>query len=302
MLMKNSNLYDGDEIQSKSSFKEVEHALIDLIAETSIWVRPDQVSLTAIYPDIRRGASKEKGQIINGIRIDDNTYANRALKQGISKSLNFKNYVTCHIWPGTTYDERYHTMLPNLVLIPRVLAGLSDFCSEVINVLKYRSWELYGWFPEEDSKPQKPLYYPDKWGSFIEDNITATSDEVISLDEYLEKEEEQEKIYRNRIAVEVDKVKRKVPKWLDNPNQICSRILIIYMKLSNNNALQVKRSKLQSEFEKGCDEPFFSNYNQMKYFGERNHAKVFSEDGNGNIQLWTPIASFVETEFRKREI
>lgn len=57
--------------------------------------------------------------------------------------------MVCHIWPGTTYDERYHTLLANLVLIPRILANLSDYFNAVIDVLKYRSYELYGWYPEE---------------------------------------------------------------------------------------------------------------------------------------------------------
>lgn len=93
------------------------------------------------------------------------------LKKAISGSIDFKNYMVCHIWPGTTYDGRYLvsylTLLANLILIPRILANLSDYFSAVIDVLKYRSYELYGWHPEGTATPQRPSYYPQVWREFM---------------------------------------------------------------------------------------------------------------------------------------
>ena len=120
-------------------FQSIEAQLINIIAATSIWVNPDRISLSPVYPYTKRGRAKEKGKVVDGIRIDDNTYANVAIKKAISGSIDFKNYRVCHIWPGTTYDERYLTLLANLILIPRILANLSDYFSAVIDVLKYRS-------------------------------------------------------------------------------------------------------------------------------------------------------------------
>lgn len=297
--MKTPTKLDGDALQSFDSFKSVEKALIDLIAETAIWVKPTKVSQTPVYPHIRRGAPKEKGQIINGIRIDDNTYANVALKKAISKSTNFENYTVCHIWPGTTYDERYHTLLSNLVLIPRILAGLSDFCSSVVDVLKYRSWELYGWHPEGESVPNLPAYYPKKWRAFIEDDSKVPNEEIISLEEYLdnenlEKDIETVEYEQNKEFCEIEKVQRKVPNWFNKPEQICSRILILFLKMSENGSKPISKKDFKEKFENLYSDPFDSNYNQMKNFGVKNHAKVFSEDALGDVRLWAPVNVFIK--------
>lgn len=85
---------NGDNIVNLSSFQFIEKPLIDLIAETSIWVNPSSISLQPIYPDVRRGMPQDRGRIIEGVRIDDNTYANRAIKklflvQPNSKTISF---------------------------------------------------------------------------------------------------------------------------------------------------------------------------------------------------------------------
>ncbi len=40
-------------------------------------------------------------------------------------------------------------------------------------------------------------------------------------------------------------------------------------------------------------EKFEGNYNQMKNFGLRNHAKVFQEN-NGYVSLWLPVSTFIK--------
>lgn len=151
--------------------QSIEVQLINIIAATAIWVNTDRISLNPVYPYTKRGRAKEKGKVVDGIRIDDNTYANVAIKKAISGSIDFKNYMVCHIWPGPTYDGSYLvsclTLLANLILIPRILANLSDYFSAVIDVLKYRSYELYGWHPEGTAAPQRPSYYPQVWREFM---------------------------------------------------------------------------------------------------------------------------------------
>lgn len=108
----------------------------------------------------------------NGIRLDDNTYANRAIKKaigiglerkyGFKKSVkikDFNGFGVCHIWDGTCYDEKYHTSVANLVLIPRSIAGLSDHCEEVKDILKYESWRRFGFKPDGEPTPVKPKLY-----------------------------------------------------------------------------------------------------------------------------------------------
>ena len=306
--MKKVHTLDGDDIQYSDSFHELEKPLMDLVAQTSIWADPKKVDKTPVYPNVRRGSAKDKGKVINGIKIDDNTYANLAIKQAISKDIDIINYTTCHIWPGTTRDERYHTQLANLVLIPKVIAGLSDYCYQVVQMLKYRAYELYGWYPEEETAPEKPTYYPEIWGEFIKEyceaDESATTEEVIDiedyLDEYITEETDLEYYNNHREELEIDKVWRRVPKWIRNPHQINSMILNTYMILSQNGSQPVLVDELKAAcVNKGIDK-FEGHYNQMKHFGIRNHAKVFEQPKySGVVYLWPQVATYIKGLYSK---
>lgn len=143
-----------------------------LIAETAIWANPEfhrqammKNGCPASHPKIRRarGKNEVKGGKANGIRFDDNTYANRTIKSALGDPKDFVGFEACHIWPKTCYDERYHTAIANLVLLPRALAGLSDHNAEVEKALQYRAYEIYGWWPEEKPQPKRPTFYPENW-------------------------------------------------------------------------------------------------------------------------------------------
>lgn len=301
-------ILDGDAIQNSEAFKQLSKPLIDLVARTAIWVKPANVTENPVYPDKRRGKPEDKGKVIDGIKIDDNTYANKALKRAISKNIDFINYHTCHIWPGTTYDERYHTQLANLVLIPKVLANLSDYCPLIIDILKYRSWELYKWHPKEENDPKRPEYYPEEWRNFIDDTQHLSADEPMDLEEYLYRSDNEgqsndddlEEYNNNREEIEIEKVRRKVPGWLRKPNQICSIILSQFMQLSKNGQLPVKKDDLKAACEKDGVEKFDGNYIQMKNFGIKNHAKVFQEE-NDHVYLWVPISTFVKGLYNNKK-
>jgi len=95
----------------------------------------------------------------------------------------------------------------------------------------------------------------------------------------------------NLKSAEVQKVHRKVPRWLNNPSQYNYKILTAFMTLSNNNTTPISISLLEkhSNIE---DNKFTSHFNQMKIISERNHAKVFDE-AYGEVKLWEPIADFI---------
>jgi hypothetical protein len=97
---------------------------------------------------------------------------------------------------------------------------------------------------------------------------------------------------------EIERVKRRVPQWLNKPNQYNSKILISYMKLSNNNQFPISTSTLEKHCTIDDTHKFTSNYNQMKIISEKNHCKVFSDE-NGEVKLWEPISDFVISEFIK---
>lgn len=103
----------------------------------------------------RKAPGTKSGQILNGIYLDDNTRANKAIKcavleglirkYGIPKKATnlFKDYEACHIWDGTVYDAKYYTSLTNIVLVPRTIAGFTDHCAAVKELLKYESNERF---------------------------------------------------------------------------------------------------------------------------------------------------------------
>ena len=115
--------------------------------------------------DEKRGEYKDET-----IRFDDNTHANTAIKTAILKGLSrysihggskqlFRGFEACHIWPETCYDARYHTSVANIVLLPREIAGLTDHCQAVEELLKYEAWKRFGFKPAEESIPARPKNY-----------------------------------------------------------------------------------------------------------------------------------------------
>lgn len=145
-----------------------------LVAETGLWAHPEvhrrlvsETGAAAMFPYVRRsrpGQGESPGDIVDGIRLDSNNYANVAIKRTVGLTGGLADgFESCHIWPLTCYDPRYHTAVANLVLLPRAIAGLSDHDSEIQQALQYRAYELYGWHPEDRPTPEKPAFYPAIW-------------------------------------------------------------------------------------------------------------------------------------------
>ncbi len=91
---------------------------------------------------------------------------------------------------------------------------------------------------------------------------------------------------------EIERVRRRIPKWIKKPLQINTMILNQYMAMSGNNENPVVLQTLEEAV--GLDSrKFFTNYTQMKIIAEKNHAKVFTEE-DGVVYLWEPVAEFIE--------
>lgn len=161
------------EIMLRAAIEKHNIHLSVLVAETALWANPEvhrilfaENGTGCFFPNTRRykaGKGEKCSAVVNGIRLDNNSYANHAIKQAIGVGRGAEGFETCHIWPATCYDERYHTAIANLVLLPRALASLSDYSLEVRQTLQYRALELYGWYPIEQKKPERPLFYPTNW-------------------------------------------------------------------------------------------------------------------------------------------
>ena len=80
---------------------------------------------------------------------DNNTYANRFVKNAILSSFGtifsgyghrcFTDYWACHIWGNPTCPQ-YFSSIPNLVLLPRAIGGITDHFQPA----QYRSMQLFG--------------------------------------------------------------------------------------------------------------------------------------------------------------
>ena len=285
-----------------------------LIAETSVWASPDvckqlkdKTGNIVWFPNTRRGKSGEKkGSCINGIQIDDNTSANNAIKYAIGiNRKEIKNYHTCHIWPKTCYNERYHTAIPNLVLIPSAIAGLSDHSDEVKKTLQYRSFELYGWHSEKEPQPVKPKNYPTNWQPILSPSkggITklalkkqeSENIQEIEFDSYPQYEYE-------KAQKEIERITRKVPIWLsDKGSEQCnSMILVAFFELLGKNDCVSKRT-----LKERCNSnalfkwEFDKNFPQMTSFGKKANGKVFKCDKD-KVRLWERTAKFVTECYAK---
>ncbi len=125
---------------------------------------------------IRRARSKEKALNLKvnpqnpDIRLDKNNYANNAIRRAVCEGLkrkygvsvepnDFEGFEACHIWEDSCYDERYHTSVANLVLIPRCLAALTDHCTAVRDLLKYKAFNRFGFKPDNEPNPVEPAVY-----------------------------------------------------------------------------------------------------------------------------------------------
>ena len=117
----------------------------------------------------------------------------------------------------------------------------------------------------------------------------------IENNKYIKKKKK--KIDTEKINNEVEKVKRKVPLWLEKPNQLNYKILKTYMNLSNNNSHYVNITTLESHSKINDPKKFLANYNLLKTISEKNHAKVF-EEKNGQVTLWNPVSEIIENYFK----
>lgn len=172
--MASSPTYDATAMLTEAAARHGIHLSV-LVAETGLWANPAahrrlvaENGTGTFFPHTRRcraGRGERRGAVVEGVYLDDNSYANHTIKRAIGVPRErLVGFEACHIWPRTCYDARYHTTIANLVLLPRALAGLSDHDPEIRAALQYRAHELYdGWFPEGEARPVKPAFYPTCW-------------------------------------------------------------------------------------------------------------------------------------------
>ncbi len=91
---------------------------------------------------------------------------------------------------------------------------------------------------------------------------------------------------------EVEKVQRRLKLWSKPERQqnINSQILNAFLKLRQSGEKHITEIDIQNKL-KNVDD-FKNNFDQMKNIAEKNHGKVFEQNG-GQIEIWEPVSLLV---------
>jgi hypothetical protein len=136
------------------------------VAEYAVFLHPETVAQThgrnlflIVRNDQERGNPCEKDGI-SVIQCDNDSPTRGFLwsagRAGTSKDRTGLWF--CHVWQRSQ-DYLSYTALWNICAIPEFLAALSDKDADVRAVLRYRAFELYGAFPHDEGRPEKPPSY-----------------------------------------------------------------------------------------------------------------------------------------------
>lgn len=86
-------------------------------------------------------------QAAKGVFLDDNGSPDWAFRACFTVKRHQGSTHICHIFGDFTYDPRYFTALPNLVLVPSWLHKLTDTDDSVASVLRWASRTVYAFCP-----------------------------------------------------------------------------------------------------------------------------------------------------------
>ncbi len=95
----------------------------------------------------------------------------------------------------------------------------------------------------------------------------------------------------------IAKAQKKLVKWARDGNAMPSKILDVYLYLSQTRKETfIPVDLLEATFKATKEDipTFRQNFDQMKNFAEKNHAKIFDVLPNGHITIWPPIQSYVD--------
>jgi len=105
------------------------------------------------------------------------------------------------------------------------------------------------------------------------------------------------KAINEEMLAQIQKAERKLMKWANDPDSMPSKILDVYGRLKQIHPKSVIDKALMARTFEQLNEDtytFSQNFDQMKNFSDKNHAKIFDVAPNGNITIWSPIERFYE--------
>lgn len=139
----------------------------------------------------------------------------------------------------------------------------------------------------------------------IEDKLLSILTNTKLLEQYLEKNnllKKAKKLTSEELKEkEIEKIKRKLPLWLEKQNQYSFKILKAFMDLSNNGKFAINLISLERYVNFNDSKKFLAHYNQLKTISAKNHGKIF-EENNQQITLWEPVEEFLIKEYLNTKI
>lgn len=142
-----------------SSYRSLSQA----VASLAVFSHPDTVRATGSQPVIRvvRNAARRgdielrEGQLVG---LDDNKaptdvflWCNAFRRRPVDVQFN-------HLYADSQDPDSYAN-LANLCVTPSFLAKLTDTHPEIRELLRYRAFDLYGWYPRRAGEPREPNRY-----------------------------------------------------------------------------------------------------------------------------------------------
>ena len=142
------------------------------VAAHTVFLHPETVAQTkgqALFPIVRDPARRGQiGKLEDGsvVMYDDNTTPTQSFLWA-ARRIKGPDVQYNHLW-GDPRNPRTYTALWNLAVTPAFLAKTTDGSNhpEVLAALRYRAYELFGFYPDgEECPPAPPGYHELSWAS-----------------------------------------------------------------------------------------------------------------------------------------
>ena len=91
------------------------------------------------------------------------------------------------------------------------------------------------------------------------------------------------------IQDEINKVERKLKRWVYKQHQISAKILNTFLELKRSGNPSITKQNIA---DKASIPTFQENFSQMISIAKQNHCKIF-EEKNGCIEIWEPVSQLV---------
>ena len=141
-------------------------SVVQAVASLTAFTHPQTVAQTGnrnVFRVVRLRQMSERGTFAEvagcdgRVMLDDNRAPAVAFEwaHGIRERPDVQ---VNHVWQ-LSRDVSAYTALPNLCLTPSFLAKLTDTDPTIRNLLRYRAYELFQYWPDATSPPTKPTDY-----------------------------------------------------------------------------------------------------------------------------------------------